>query len=187
MGEMQTARTEAIRVWSSWLLLWVVWVISTTLGWVLAGLLTLGMALAFAIPDPDAVEAYLRSRCPDRLVLGGPAPQCQRRTVGCSGHDPGQCATLRRRQRWRPSDREQLRDYAQVGNSWGSNWWWVCWPMSMDHRAPQGEPDKWLDWADGSRLGDRVDDNPLGYRSHRSAFQRVAHRLGHGSHGTRGS
>ena len=70
MDGRQTARTEAIRVWSSWLLLWVVWVISTTLGWALAGLLTLGIAFAFAIPDPDAARAYLSSPLGERIFDG---------------------------------------------------------------------------------------------------------------------
>ena len=62
------------QVWSGWVTLWLVWAISTTLGWVLAGLLTLGMAFAFAVPDPDAARAYLssplRARLLDGLVLG---------------------------------------------------------------------------------------------------------------------
>ena len=70
MGERQTARTEAIRAWFRWLPLWVVWAVSTTLGWVLASLLTLGMAFAFAIPDPDAVEAYLSSPLGERVFDG---------------------------------------------------------------------------------------------------------------------
>jgi predicted branched-subunit amino acid permease len=64
------AGTEAIRIWSSWFLLWVVWVISTTLGWVLAGMLTLGMAFAFAIPDPDAAQAYVSSPLGERIFDG---------------------------------------------------------------------------------------------------------------------
>ena len=68
--EGKPAGTEAIGVWFSWLFFWVVWVISTTLGWALAGLLTLGMALAFAIPDPDAVEAYLSSPLGQRVLDG---------------------------------------------------------------------------------------------------------------------
>jgi hypothetical protein len=68
--EDKLAETEAIRVWFSWLFLWVVWVISTTLGWVLASLLTLGIAIAFAIPDPDAAEAYLSSPLGERLFDG---------------------------------------------------------------------------------------------------------------------
>jgi hypothetical protein len=70
MHGRQTARTEAIRIWSSWFLLWVVWVISTTLGWALAGMLTLGMAFAFAIPDPDAAQAYVSSPLGERIFDG---------------------------------------------------------------------------------------------------------------------
>jgi hypothetical protein len=68
--EDKPAGTEAIRIWSSWFLLWVVWVISTTLGWVLASLLTLGMAFAFAIPDPDAAQAYVSSPLGERIFDG---------------------------------------------------------------------------------------------------------------------
>ena len=68
--ENKPAGTEATRVWPSWFLLWVVWVISTTLGWALAGLLTLGMALAFAIPDPDAARAYVSSPLGERIFDG---------------------------------------------------------------------------------------------------------------------
>ena len=71
MGEMSG---WSPKVWSGWVTLWLVWAISTTLGWVLAGLLTLGMAFAFAVPDPDAARAYLssplRARLLDGLVLG---------------------------------------------------------------------------------------------------------------------
>ena len=68
--EGKPAGTEAIGVWFSWLFFWVVWVISTTLGWALASLLTLGMALAFAIPDPDAARAYVSSPLGERIFDG---------------------------------------------------------------------------------------------------------------------
>jgi hypothetical protein len=65
---------KATRVWLDWLPLWVAWIISTTLGWFLTWLLTIVMAFAFVIPDPDAARIYLSSspweRLSDGLLLG---------------------------------------------------------------------------------------------------------------------
>ena len=68
--EDRPAGTEGIRDWTSWLPLWVIWAISTTFGWFMTGMLTLVMAFAFAIPDPDAAEAYLRSPLGERIFDG---------------------------------------------------------------------------------------------------------------------
>jgi|GEM_PF-4871867 len=58
---------KVLRAWLDWLFLWLAWTISTTLGWFLTGMLTLVMAFAFAIPDPDAARAYLSSSPWERL------------------------------------------------------------------------------------------------------------------------
>ena len=65
---------RSTKAWPDRVSLWLAWTIVTTLGWALAGLLTLGMAFAFAIPDSDAARIHLstplRVRLFDGLFLG---------------------------------------------------------------------------------------------------------------------
>jgi hypothetical protein len=67
VGEIKNRSTKA---WPDWVSLWLAWTIVTTLGWGLAGLLTLGVAFAFTIPDPDAARIHMSTPLPTRLLDG---------------------------------------------------------------------------------------------------------------------
>lgn len=63
---------KATKSWRDWLLVWVLWVLGTTSGWLLGWLVAAVLAMA-TFWDPDEVEAYLRSPWAyvlTRMVLG---------------------------------------------------------------------------------------------------------------------
>jgi len=55
------------KLWLDRLLLWVIWAVSTALGWLLAWGVTVGIGLGSAFWDPDEVAAYLSSSPWERL------------------------------------------------------------------------------------------------------------------------